>query len=158
MVSELDDCIRVDGSLGYYISPTAEPFDSAVAYDGLSQTVAYNPAMLNQQPPYMRAFALASAFAAHIVTLEIMEFGHTRSDRDIQLTQDYIVGYLTHCLRLRGHLPRAVDNDDPRFQYDKFMMANPRPGGAEMRQARWHSFDQGWKASGAGFPGDLTHR
>ena len=157
MVATLDRCAR-EGGLSYYTTPGAVTFGGTVAYDTANAVIGYNPGRLNREPPYIRAYLLANAYAVHILALESRRYGPpgTQYQRDV----DYITGYLSHCLAADGLLPPARGANDPRNQYEDIIWPDGTPVAQidpAITAARRKAFSDGWGDFGMRFSPEFRH-
>lgn len=145
MREAMDRCIRDNGELPYYVSPTLQRGSGLARYDPPTGRIVYDPAALGRQKPYARAYYLATAFGGHLVALKARQNQLPPSPKAQQQDRDYVVGYLTRCLIAVGQLPRATGNDDPRLQFQDFIYAS---GGrvplTPASLARGKDFDRGF--------------
>src|SRR5690606_22222093 len=69
LLTGIDECLR-DSGLTYYQSPAVGTAGGRVRYDAQGDIVLYDPGFLDEQRPYIAAFWLADAYAAHVLNLE----------------------------------------------------------------------------------------
>lgn len=162
MLQAMDQCLRQDGGPSYYESPLSNRFAGPGAtYDRASATLSYDPADLDGQKPWRRAFWLAGAMGAHVANLERRRFGEIRTPRAFLGMGDYVAGYLVHCIRERGFLPAAQTwtSDHPLTQYEDFLANSgfrlpDDPPGVPRSAADW---DMGFKDWGMGLHPSVRH-
>ena len=58
MVDAMDRCLREESRLVYYSSPNKRTYSGSAAYS--NSTISYDPSYLDRQPPYLRAYQLAT--------------------------------------------------------------------------------------------------
>jgi hypothetical protein len=161
MLAEMDDCLRNGSKLVYYSSPQMMEYQGTAAY--ADSTILYNPSFLDRQPPYIRAFWLGGAFAAHVQNLESRRYDVRRNERTLMGVSDLIIGFLAHCLLDKGLLPKTENlaPDDPRLQFEGFVRINQgqnSPADAWRRaEVRVNDFNHGWALEYLGLPRALTH-
>lgn len=151
MVAAVDRCVREKGRLPYYVSPRTVPFGNVAAYVPANATITFNPAQLDRQKPYVRAYYIAGAYGAYIVSLKEQRFGKAGTARERQRERDHLIGYLAHCLVDMKILPELGNNDpdDPRLQFEDFVYFEG--GGVPLTPAqtrRVDDFSFGWFQSG----------
>ncbi|MGA8262587.1 MAG: hypothetical protein WB783_20435 [Arenicellales bacterium] len=160
LLQGIDTCLRRSG-LTYYRSPASQAQGGGVGYDPGSARVRYDPAFLDRQAPYVRAFWLADAFAAHVLNLERQQFGVRRSQSNALRARDYLAGYIAHCLTMKNVLPQTgnLSPDDPRIQYRSYLSN----GGFSLPGDPWRDgsdiedWDRGWREYGMGVIFSLRH-
>jgi len=157
----LNACLEQSG-LTYYSWPAAElATGGRVAYNAQTQTVHYNADFLEGRAPYDRAFWLAGALAAHVLTLEEKQFGRRRPAAQKQQIRDYLTGYLTRCLVARELLAEPVNlsRNDPRVLFARYL-ANGGfsvPGDPRRVNNNIEDWQEGWRNYGMGIHFSLRH-
>jgi len=127
MIKTMDVCLQERGALPKYSSPPMQAYSGRTKYSG--STVYYDPAFLGRQKPLVAAFWVASAYAAHVVSLERQQSSRPIPAAETQADTDKITGWLTGCLVNRGVLPPPENqtSNDPRFLFTYFLGQNDAP-------------------------------
>ncbi|MCC7328404.1 MAG: hypothetical protein IT521_16525 [Burkholderiales bacterium] len=149
MVKAIDRCVREKGRLPYYASPRVSQSGNMANYVPATATIVYNPAQLDRQKPYIRAYYIAGAYGAYIVSLKEQQFGQPGTADERQRQRDHLIGYLAHCLLDLKLLPETGNGatDDPRAQLEDFIYFEG--GGVPLTPAdlgRERAFSYGWHA------------
>ena len=147
MVEAMDRCLREESQVVYYASPNKRAYSGSVAYN--NSTISYDATYLDRQPPYLRAYQLADAFASHVLDLQQQRYPVQNESRGYRTqAADTIVGFLAHCLRSKENLLQK-DNKDPRVWFDEHRRVAPG-------SLREDDFNRGWSLFGAGLPRAIT--
>jgi len=161
MMKAIDSCLYEHSRLSYYQSPNLASYGGRTTYQRASSTVLFNPAFLDRQRPYPKAFWLAAVYGAHVANLEQILYRVNRSERERLGVGDYVAGFIAKCLVRNGFLPMITNGspDDPRLQYGDFLrhsgFALPEdPPGVQRTFVDW---ENGWIAYGMGLDFSLRH-
>ena len=147
MVEAMDRCFREESRVVYYASPDLRSYSGNAASS--NSTVFYDSAFLDRQPPYLRAYRLAEAFATYLLDLQQQKFPAQTESRDYRTRAvDTIIGFLAHCLRSKENLLQK-ESRDPRDWFAEYRRIGP---GSQREQ----DFNLGWSLLFAGLPRAIT--
>lgn len=147
MIDAMDRCLRDESLIVYYIAPNRQTYSGSAGYG--NRAILYDPNFLDRQPPYLRAYTLADAFAAYVLDLQRQRYP-VRNESLGYRTQatDIIVGFLARCLRSKENLLQR-DSKDPRDWFVEYRRVS-------LRSQRESDFSLGWGLFGAGLPRAIT--
>lgn len=159
LLAGIESCLRGSG-ITYYDGPELRPTAGTTRYSAGGGRIDYNPVYLARQSPYVAAFWLSEAYAAHVLNLEAQRFGVRRSGVDRVRARAYLGGYIVHCLQARGVLPSPgnLSPEDPRLQYADYLGAPlSLPGDPAGDVGRMEHWERGWREFGMGIAFSLRH-
>ena len=86
MVDAMDRCLQEESQVVYYTSPSKRTYTGGAAYS--NSTISYDPNYLDRQPPYLRAYRLADAFASYVLDLQQQKYPVRNENRGNQTASD----------------------------------------------------------------------
>jgi hypothetical protein len=101
MVEAMDRCFRKKAVSSITHHPTCALFGQC----GSSNSTVFTTRLPDRQPPYLRAYRLAEAFATYLLDLQQQKFPAQTESCDYRTRARWtIIGFLAHCLRSKENL------------------------------------------------------